>query len=119
MSGGITYTLTADTALARIQQQAQELGAAKLGHDPDAIRIHSICSTASTAMILSGMQNYMVMLIGWWKSDVCLTCVRKQVAEFIKFVNQKMITRPTFFHPPENGTERPKPPFHSLLNQQW
>jgi hypothetical protein len=47
------------------------------------------------AMILSGVPNYMAMLIGRWKSDAFLAYMRKQVAEFTKLVSQQMITNPT------------------------
>ena len=101
LSAGVLYTLTAETALGGVRQKAQDLGATKLGHKPMAIGLHSIRSAAAMAMILSGVPNYMVMLIGRWKSDAFLTYVRKQVAEFTKSVSQQMITIPNFFHPPE------------------
>jgi hypothetical protein len=50
------------------------------------------------AMILSGVPNYMVMLIGHWKLDAFLIYIHKQLAEFTKSVSQKMITTTTFFH---------------------
>lgn len=44
------------------------------------------------AMILSGVPNYMVMLIGRLKSNVFLTYIHKQVAKFTKSVSQDHTT---------------------------
>jgi hypothetical protein len=79
-----------------------EIGLDQLGHDPQDIGLHLIRSMAVMAMILSGVPNYMVMLIGRWKSDAFLICIHKQVEEFTKSVSQKMIPKTTFFHPPDN-----------------
>ena len=35
LSAGVLYTLTAETALGRVRQKAQDLGATKLGHEPE------------------------------------------------------------------------------------
>jgi len=102
MSGTQTYTLKAETAIKRVRTLATTLGRDHLGYDPLDIGLHSIRSAAAMAMILSGVPNYMVMLIGRWKSDAFLIYIRKQVAEFTKTVSQKMITTTTFFHPPDN-----------------
>ena len=101
-SGNHTYTLKSETAIKRVRKLATALGSDQLGHDPRDIGLHSIRSAAAMAMILSGVPNYMVMLIGRWKSDAFLIYIRKQVAEFTKSVSQKMITTTTFFHPPAN-----------------
>jgi hypothetical protein len=105
-SGNHTYTLKSETAIKRVRKLATALGSDQLGHDPldIGLPVHSIRSAAAMAMTLSGVPNYMVMLIGRWKSDAFLIYIRKQVAEFTKSVSQKMITTTTFFHPPANTT---------------
>ena len=51
LSAGVFYTQTGDTAFGRVQQEALDLGATKLGHKPKAIVLHSIRSAAAMAMI--------------------------------------------------------------------
>lgn len=102
-SGSRMYTLKSDTAIKRIRQLATTLGRDHLGYEPHEIGLHSICTAAAMAMILSGVPNYMVMLIGRWKSDAFLTNIHKQVTEFTKSISQKMIMTTTFFHPPANN----------------
>jgi len=88
----------ADEPLGRFCQQAQDLEAAHLGHDPDAVGLHLIRSAAAMAMILSGVPNYMVMLIGQWKLDAFLMYVRKQVSRRIYQVSEsKNDNHPHFF----------------------
>ena len=83
-SGNHKYTLKSETAIKRVRKLATALGSDQLGHDPLDIGLHSIRSAAAMAMILSGVPNYMVMLIGRWKSDAFLIYIRKHVAEFTK-----------------------------------
>ena len=71
-SGNHIKTLNSETAIKRVRKLATELGHYQIGHDPLDIGLCSICSAAAMAMILAGVPNYMVMLIGCWKSDVFL-----------------------------------------------
>lgn len=99
-SKGIVFALSSSTALDRLRRKARNIGADKLGHDPDDIGLHSARSAAAMAMILAGLPTYMVMLVGRWKSDSFLLYIRKQVAEFSNNISKNMINVMTFFHPP-------------------
>ena len=72
-------------------------GKDRFGFEPKEIGTHSVRSAAAMAMCLAGAPACTIMLVGRWKSDSFLRCIRKQVKEFTMGVSTKMTSRTTFF----------------------
>jgi hypothetical protein len=95
---GKTLNVSNDFLIQNLQSTVANLGFAGLGYHLTNIGMHSICSGAAMALILSGHAAWRIMLTGRWKSSAFLLYVHKQVQAFSHGVSNRMIENPDFFN---------------------
>ena len=73
-----------------------------LGFSGKDIGTHSIRSGGAMAMCLAKVDQYMIMIIGRWKSDSFMKYIRKQIEQFTSGISDRMLEVEHFNHIPKD-----------------
>ena len=96
-------TFSQSQVLSHLRSIAAAISPDKLGFAPNGIETKSIISSTGMAWYLAGVPHPSIQLMGRWKSEAWLCCIRKQVLEFRKGMSKALLQN-EFLHtlPPLN-----------------
>ena len=92
---GRLLEITSKQVKAHLVLFSKIMGASQLGIDTSRIGTHSIRTSCAMLLHLAGVQVYIIMMIGRWKSDAFLVYLRTQVEEFTSGIAKSMVTSAT------------------------
>ena len=105
--------ITSSQVKAQLKRFVKVMNPSKLGIDLRRIGTHSIRTSCAMLLHLAGVQLYIIMLIGRWKSDAFLVYLRTQVEEFTSGISEAMTSAQTgnaFFTLPSCVARNPLDP---------
>ena len=98
VAGKKNFQFTSNNMIAALRTSVQSMPEANLGFVASEIGTHSIRSGGAMAMCLIKESDFMIKLLGRWKSDSFLKYIRKQIKQLSQHISKRMLTVEHFNH---------------------
>ena len=98
ITGNNKFQFSSSNMIAALRTTVENMPEANLGFVAKEIGTHSIRSGGAMAMCLIKESDFMIKLLGRWKSDSFLKYIRKQIKQLSQHISKRMLAVEHFNH---------------------